>query len=58
VSALGAEVHQDLEYFRAHHLVSSELMVSGINYSILQPPALFSAFIDLMEMAKKGGWCK
>jgi uncharacterized protein YbjT (DUF2867 family) len=29
-------------------------MKSGIDYSIVKPPAIFSAFIDLIEMAKKG----
>lgn len=54
VSALGAESHKDLTYFKVHHLFSEKLKASGINYSILQPPAMFSAFIDLIEMAKKG----
>ncbi len=26
----------------------------GIDYSIVKPPAIFSAFIDMIEMAKKG----
>lgn len=54
VSALGAEKNSDLEYFKAHHLFSQKLIASGIDYSIVQPPALFSAFIDLIHMAQKG----
>ena len=54
VSALGAEHNTHLEYFNVHHLFSERLKQSGIDYSIIKPPALFSAFIDLIEMAKKG----
>ena len=54
VSAFGAENHPHLAYFKAHHLFSQKLMASGIDYSIIKPPALFSAFIDMITMAKKG----
>lgn len=54
VSAFHAERYPHLEYFRVHHLFSSKLMASGIDYSIIKPPALFSAFLDLIQMAKKG----
>ena len=54
VSALGAESYAHLEYFNVHHLFSERLKQSGIDYTIIKPPALFSAFIDLMELAKKG----
>jgi uncharacterized protein YbjT (DUF2867 family) len=54
VSAFGAENHPDLAYFKAHHLFAQKLMASGIDYSIIKPPALFSAFIDMITMAKKG----
>jgi uncharacterized protein YbjT (DUF2867 family) len=54
VSAFHAERYLHLEYFRAHHEFSEVLKKSGIDYSIIKPPAIFSAFIDLIEMAKKG----
>jgi uncharacterized protein YbjT (DUF2867 family) len=54
VSAFGAENHPNLAYFKAHHLFSQKLMDSGLDYSIIKPPALFSAFIDMITMAEKG----
>jgi uncharacterized protein YbjT (DUF2867 family) len=54
VSALGAEKYPHLQYFHVHHLFSERLKSSGINYGIIKPPALFSAFLDLIDMAKKG----
>jgi len=54
VSAFGAEKCQHLNYFNAHHLFSEKLKRSGMNYSIIKPPAIFSAFIDLIGMAEKG----
>lgn len=54
VSALGAENYPHLAYFRAHHLFSQKLKGSGLDYAIIKPPALFSAFIDLIDLAKKG----
>jgi uncharacterized protein YbjT (DUF2867 family) len=54
VSALGAENYPHLAYFRAHHLFSEKLKNSGLDYAIIKPPALFSAFIDLIDLAKKG----
>ncbi|HEU4903400.1 MAG TPA: SDR family oxidoreductase [Flavisolibacter sp.] len=54
VSALGAENYLHLAYFRAHHLFSEKLKGSGLDYAIIKPPALFSAFVDLIDLAKKG----
>jgi uncharacterized protein YbjT (DUF2867 family) len=54
VSAFQAERFQHLEYFKAHHEFSEKLIKSGINFSIIKPPALFSAFLDLIKMAKNG----
>ena len=54
VSALHAENYPHLEYFHTHHQFSERLIQSGIDYSIIKPPALFSAFIDLIDLAKKG----
>jgi len=54
VSAFGAEKYQHLTYFAVHHQFSERLKQAGIDYAIIKPPALFSAFIDLMDLAKKG----
>lgn len=54
VSAFHSEKYLHLEYFKVHHDFTELLKQSGIDYSIIKPPAIFSAFIDMIEMAKKG----
>jgi uncharacterized protein YbjT (DUF2867 family) len=54
VSAFHSEKYLHLEYFKVHHDFSELLKKSEIDYSIIKPPAIFSAFIDMIEMAKKG----
>lgn len=54
ISALGAEQMTHLTYFRVHHEFSEALKASGLNYIILQPPAIMSSFLDLADMARKG----
>jgi uncharacterized protein YbjT (DUF2867 family) len=54
VSALGAETYPRLAYFKVHQDFSEKLINSDLNYSIIKPPAIFSSFIDLIEMAQKG----
>jgi uncharacterized protein YbjT (DUF2867 family) len=54
ISALGAENYPHLAYFSTHHQFSEKLKASGLDYAIIKPPALFSAFVDLIPMAKKG----
>jgi len=54
VSAFQAEKYKHLEYFRVHEEFSQQLIQSGINYSIVKPPAIFCAFIDVIKMAKQG----
>lgn len=54
ISAFHSEKYLHLDYFRAHHEFAERLKKSGIDYSIIKPPAIFSAFIDLIEMARKG----
>jgi uncharacterized protein YbjT (DUF2867 family) len=54
VSAFGAEKYTHLAYFKTHHDFSEKLIKSGIDYSIIKPPAIFSSFLDLIEMARKG----
>jgi uncharacterized protein YbjT (DUF2867 family) len=54
ISAFHAERYQHLEYFIVHHQFSERLKQAGMDYAIIKPPALFSAFVDLIELAKKG----
>jgi uncharacterized protein YbjT (DUF2867 family) len=54
VSALHAEKYPHLTYFKVHHDFAELLKKSGIDYAIVKPPAIFSAFIDMIELAKKG----
>jgi len=54
ISAFHSEKYLHLEYFRVHHEFSEKLTKSGVNYSIIKPPAIFSGFLDMIEMAKKG----
>jgi len=54
VSAFHSERYLYIEYFRVHHEFSELLKSSGINYSIIKPPAIFSAFLDMFVMARKG----
>ena len=54
VSAFHSEKYLNLEYFRVHHEFAERLKASGLDYSIIKPPAIFSSFLDLADMAKKG----
>ncbi len=54
VSAFHSEKYLHLEYFRVHYEFAERLRSSGINYSIIKPPALFSGYLDMIDMAKKG----
>lgn len=54
VSAFHSEKYLHLEYFRVHHEFEERLKASGINYSIIKPPAIFSGFLDMIDLAKKG----
>ncbi|WP_162054824.1 NAD(P)H-binding protein [Pontibacter pamirensis] len=54
ISAFKAEQYPKLAYFKAHADFSEELRKSGISYRILQPTALFSAFDEVVAMARKG----
>lgn len=54
VSAFHAERYSHLEYFLVHHEFSERLKASGLNYSIVKPPALFSAFKEAADLARKG----
>ena len=54
VSALHSEHYTYLEYFKVHHEFSQLLKKSGVDYSIIKPPSVFSAYLDVVEMARKG----
>jgi uncharacterized protein YbjT (DUF2867 family) len=54
VSAFHSEKYPQLEYFKAHHDFAEQLKKSGMDYSIIKPTAIFSAFTDMMAWAKKG----
>jgi uncharacterized protein YbjT (DUF2867 family) len=54
LSAFHAEKYPGLEFFKVHQDFSAALADSSINYSIIKPPALYSAFKDLFPLAKKG----
>lgn len=54
VSAFHSELYPDLAYFKSHHLVHGLLEKSEMDYCVIKPPALFSAFLELIDMAKKG----
>lgn len=54
ISAFHSEKYLHLEYFKVYHNFSELLKKSGLDYSIIKPPAIFSAFIDMIDMAKKG----
>ncbi len=54
VSALHSERYTHLEYFKVHHDFSELLKQSGLDYSIIKPPSIFSAYLDVVDMARKG----
>lgn len=54
ISAFSAKAHPSLAYFKAHADFAEALRNSGLSYVILEPTALFSAFEEVMTMARKG----
>lgn len=54
ISVFHAEKYPELVYFKSHFDFEQQLKSSGIDYTIVRPPAVFSSFLDLMSMAKKG----
>jgi uncharacterized protein YbjT (DUF2867 family) len=54
VSAFHAEQFPRLEYFRVHADFSRALSASGLDYCICKPPALFSAYAELLDLARQG----
>lgn len=54
ISAYGAERYPDLAYFSAHHTFEEALVGSGLHYSVIKPTGLFSAFAEMIPMARQG----
>lgn len=54
VSAYKSEDYLHLNYFKVHHDFSEKLKASGIDFSIVKPAAIFCAFKDMIDMARKG----
>jgi len=54
ISAFSAAAHPTLAYFKAHADFAETLRNSGLSFAILEPTALFSAFEEVMIMARKG----
>ncbi|NCU02399.1 MAG: SDR family oxidoreductase [Chitinophagaceae bacterium] len=54
ISACHAERYPQLTYFHAHQQFAERLIRTDLDYAIIKPPALFSAFLDLIDLAKKG----
>lgn len=54
ISAYHAERYPELEYFRVHEQFATELKASGLDYSIIKPPSLFSAYLEMIPMARRG----
>ncbi|WP_345166108.1 NAD(P)H-binding protein [Nibribacter koreensis] len=54
VAAFSGEKHPSVAYFKAHEDFARDLQHSGIPNAIIKPPALFSAVLELVPMARKG----
>ncbi|GGK75671.1 SDR family oxidoreductase [Rufibacter glacialis] len=54
VGAFSGEQHPKVAYFKAHEDFARALQASRLPATIIKPPALFSTFLDLLPMARKG----
>ncbi len=54
ISAFHSERYPDLEYFRVHEAFSAELQRSEIDFAIIKPTSLFSAYLEMIPLARKG----
>jgi uncharacterized protein YbjT (DUF2867 family) len=54
VSVFGAERLSALEYTSAHSRFAHDLRYSGIDHAIVQPTGFFSAFAEILKLAKHG----
>ena len=46
--------YADSAYIRAHEAVVAELAASGLDYTVIRPTGIFSAFGDFVKMARMG----
>ncbi|MGV3538399.1 MAG: SDR family oxidoreductase [Rufibacter sp.] len=54
VAAFRGEKYPNVAYFKAHEDFARALQQSQIPATIIKPPALFSAFLNLVPIARKG----
>ncbi len=54
VGVAGSRELGHLDYVRAHELVVTNLRESGLDYAVIRPTGLFSAFAVLVPMAARG----
>ncbi|MGH9902862.1 MAG: SDR family oxidoreductase, partial [Pyrinomonadaceae bacterium] len=54
VSVFGADRYGGLEYVRAHEDFVRELRASSLDYAVVRPTGFFSAFAEILRMARKG----
>ena len=54
VSVAGQEALGHLRYVDAHEAVVRRLAAAGIDHSVVRPPGFFSAFGEILELARSG----
>ena len=54
VSVFTRPAYEETAYVRAHEQFVAELKASGLEYGVLRPTGLFSAFSEMLAMARKG----
>jgi uncharacterized protein YbjT (DUF2867 family) len=54
VSVYSTPAYADTAYVRAHEDFVKDLEASGLDYAVLRPTGLFSAFAEMLPMARKG----
>ena len=54
VGVAGSREWGHLDYVRAHELVAASLEESGLDYAVIRPTGLFSAFALMVPMATRG----
>lgn len=54
VSVAGAHEFGHLRYVRAHEAVVQKLSSARIDHAVIRPPGFFSAFLEVLELARRG----
>lgn len=54
VSVINADLMKDLKMIQAKEMFVDELVVSGLNYTIIRPTGFYSDMLEFLKMAKKG----